>query len=63
VVTDRATYAYLGDVYVEAAHRGRGLGKYRPTLHLANSRFEIPACCPLSAGLQTPAGRPLIDPH
>lgn len=27
VVTDRATYAYLGDVYVETAHRGRGLGK------------------------------------
>ena len=28
VVTDRATYAYLGDVYVERAHRGRGLGKF-----------------------------------
>jgi GNAT superfamily N-acetyltransferase len=28
VVTDRATYAYLGDVYVETAHRGRGLGKF-----------------------------------
>ena len=28
VVTDRATYAYLCDVYVEAAHRGRGLGKW-----------------------------------
>ena len=28
VVTDRATYAYLGDVYVEEAHRGRGLGKF-----------------------------------
>jgi GNAT superfamily N-acetyltransferase len=28
VVTDRATYAYLGDVYVETPHRGRGLGKF-----------------------------------
>jgi GNAT superfamily N-acetyltransferase len=28
VVTDRATYAYLGDVYVEERHRGRGLGKF-----------------------------------
>ena len=27
VVTDRATFGYLTDVYVLAAHRGRGLGK------------------------------------
>ena len=26
VVSDRATYAYLADVYVLEAHRGRGLG-------------------------------------
>jgi GNAT superfamily N-acetyltransferase len=26
VVTDRATFAYLGDVFVLPAHRGRGLG-------------------------------------
>jgi GNAT superfamily N-acetyltransferase len=26
VVSDRATYAYLADVYVLAEHRGRGLG-------------------------------------
>lgn len=26
VVTDRATFAYLADVFVLAAHRGRGLG-------------------------------------
>ncbi len=26
VVTDRATYAYLADVFVVEAHRGRGLG-------------------------------------
>ena len=28
VVTDRATYAYLCDVYVLEAHRGLGLGKW-----------------------------------
>jgi len=28
VVTDHATFAYLCDVYVLEAHRGRGLGKY-----------------------------------
>jgi GNAT superfamily N-acetyltransferase len=27
-VTDRATYAYLADVYVAAGHRGRGLGAW-----------------------------------
>jgi predicted GNAT family N-acyltransferase len=27
VVTDRATFAYLADVYVEEAHRGRGTAK------------------------------------
>jgi GNAT superfamily N-acetyltransferase len=28
VITDRATYAYLSDVYVLEAHRGRGLAKW-----------------------------------
>jgi GNAT superfamily N-acetyltransferase len=28
VVTDRATFAYLCDVYVVESHRGRGLGKW-----------------------------------
>jgi GNAT superfamily N-acetyltransferase len=28
VVTDRATFAYLCDVYVLETHRGRGLGKW-----------------------------------
>ena len=28
VVTDRATFAYLCDVYVLAEHRGKGLGKW-----------------------------------
>lgn len=28
VVTDRATFAYLADVYVLESHRGRGLGQW-----------------------------------
>lgn len=28
VVTDRATFAYLADVFVLESHRGRGLGKW-----------------------------------
>jgi len=28
VVTDRATFAYLCDVYILESHRGRGLGKW-----------------------------------
>ena len=28
VITDRATYAYLADVFVVDAHRGKGLGKW-----------------------------------
>jgi GNAT superfamily N-acetyltransferase len=27
VVTDRATFAWLADVYIESGHRGQGLGK------------------------------------
>jgi GNAT superfamily N-acetyltransferase len=40
VITDRATFAYLCDVYVLEAHRGRGLGRWlmevvtaHPALH------------------------------
>lgn len=28
VITDRATFAYLADVFILDAHRGRGLGKW-----------------------------------
>lgn len=28
VVTDRATFAYIGDVFILEAHRGRGLSKW-----------------------------------
>ena len=36
VITDRATYAYLCDVYVLAAHRGRGLGEWLVGFALAD---------------------------
>jgi GNAT superfamily N-acetyltransferase len=37
VVTDHATFAYLADVWVLAAHRGRGLSKF-----LVGAMFEHP---------------------
>ena len=40
VVTDRATYAYLGDVYVETEHRGRGLGKFLVSCVLAHPELQ-----------------------
>ena len=40
VVTDRATYAYLGDVYVEPDHRGRGLGKFLVSCVLAHPQLQ-----------------------
>ena len=40
VVTDRATYAYLGDVYVEAGHRGRGLGKFLVSCVIAHPELQ-----------------------
>jgi GNAT superfamily N-acetyltransferase len=40
VVTDRATFAYLGDVYVEMPHRGRGLGKFLVSCVLAHPDLQ-----------------------
>ncbi|MER5744330.1 GNAT family N-acetyltransferase [Streptomyces sp. NPDC059913] len=43
VVTDRATFAWLCDVYVAPAHRGRGLGTWLATAvrdHLAPYRLK-----------------------
>jgi GNAT superfamily N-acetyltransferase len=39
-VTDRATYAYLGDVYVETAHRRRGLGKFLVSCVIAHPELQ-----------------------
>lgn len=43
VVTDRATFAWLCDVYVAPAHRGKGLGVWLATAirhHLAPYRLK-----------------------
>jgi GNAT superfamily N-acetyltransferase len=40
VVTDRATYGYLCDVYVEDGHRGAGLGKWLVECVLAHPDLQ-----------------------
>jgi GNAT superfamily N-acetyltransferase len=40
VVTDRATFAYLADVYILEAHRGRGLAKRLVTEILAHPELQ-----------------------
>jgi GNAT superfamily N-acetyltransferase len=40
VVTDRATFAYLVDVYVLDAYRGRGLGRWLVTTILAHPDLQ-----------------------
>jgi GNAT superfamily N-acetyltransferase len=39
-ITDRATYAYLADVYVLEAHRGRGLGHWLVETVLAHPELQ-----------------------
>lgn len=39
-VTDRATFAYMADVYVLEAHRGRGLGKWLIEVMLAHPDLQ-----------------------
>jgi Acetyltransferase (GNAT) family len=53
VVTDRATYAYLGDVYVEAAHRGRGLGKLLVSCVVAHPELQDSAAGHLRPPMRT----------
>lgn len=40
VVTDRATYAYLADVFVLAAYRGRGLSKWMMDCIMAHPELQ-----------------------
>lgn len=40
VITDRATFAYLCDVYVLEAHRGRGLSKWLMEVVLAHPDLQ-----------------------
>jgi GNAT superfamily N-acetyltransferase len=40
VVTDRATFAWIADVYIEPAHRGRGLSKRLIAAMLADPELQ-----------------------
>ena len=40
VVTDRATFGYLCDVFVETAHRGAGLGKWLVSCVLSHADLQ-----------------------
>ena len=40
VITDRATFAYLSDVYVVEAHRGRGLARWMMEVIMAHSALQ-----------------------
>ncbi len=39
-VTDRATFAYLADVFIDPDYRGRGLGKWLVTCILAHPELQ-----------------------
>jgi GNAT superfamily N-acetyltransferase len=67
VITDRATFAYLADVYVLEAHRGRGLGRWLVAQVLAHPdvqnlrRFMLVTRD--AAGLYAPHGfEPPVEP-
>ncbi len=40
VITDRASFAYLADVFVVESHRGRGLGKWLVETILAHEELQ-----------------------
>src|SRR3712207_9423859 len=40
VITDRATFAYLADVFVLKAHRGRGIGRWLVRVIPSHPRSE-----------------------
>jgi GNAT superfamily N-acetyltransferase len=40
VITDKATFAYLSDVYVLEEHRGRGLGKWLMSVIVAHPDLQ-----------------------
>lgn len=40
VVTDRATFAYLADVFIDPDYRGRGLGQWLVTCVLAHPQLQ-----------------------
>ncbi len=40
VITDQATFAYLADVFIDHAHRGKGLSKELMIFILSNESFQ-----------------------
>jgi len=40
VITDRATFAYISDVFVDPDHRGRGIGKGLMTAVMAHAELQ-----------------------
>jgi GNAT superfamily N-acetyltransferase len=67
VVTDRATFGYLCDVFVEAAHRGAGLGKWLVSCVLSHPDLQglrrLSLVTRDAHELYTPHGfRPMPDP-
>jgi GNAT superfamily N-acetyltransferase len=40
VITDRATFAYLADVYILESHRGHGLGKWLMSVIMAHPDLQ-----------------------
>jgi GNAT superfamily N-acetyltransferase len=65
VITDRATFAYLADVFVVQEHRGRGVGKMLISRILAHRELQglrrIMLATADAHGLYTPFGfKPLV---
>jgi len=56
-VSDQATFAYLCDVVVDPAHRGRGLGKW-----LVKTLLEHPLCQTATHCLRTRDAHGLYEP-
>jgi GNAT superfamily N-acetyltransferase len=68
VITDFATYAYLGDVFILDSHRGRGLGKWLMQCIMQHPRLQGLRRWSLvtrdAHGLYAPCGfRPLASPE
>ncbi len=50
IVTDKATFAYIGDVYILEDHRGKGLSKWlmEIMLHSPTSKAFVDGCLQLT---------------
>src|SRR5579885_785493 len=63
VVTDYATYAYLCDVYVLEAHRGKGLGHWMVECIMTHPDFRTCAVSPSPPAMPTASTRPSASPR